>query len=85
MSALRWSRNPSPYTARKLNDVRGQYRIWPDPGSRFRVLHCFCSTAGKAWSYTIGETDTLDSAKALAQTHADFTEENASQNQECHP
>jgi hypothetical protein len=72
MPALRWSRNPSPYTADKPEAVRGQYRIWQDPGNFFRVLHVSrISKTGELSECPIGETDTLDNAKAIAQAHAD--------------
>ena len=68
---LVWSR-AYPVTAGKLNDVRGQYRIWKDPGNHFRVLHVsLCSATGELSDCVIGETDTLDNAKTIAQAHAD--------------
>jgi hypothetical protein len=59
------------HTARKLNAGRGQYRIWKDPGSHFRVLHVIrISKTGELSAHTIGEADTLDQAKTIAQAHA---------------
>jgi hypothetical protein len=72
MPALRWSRNPNPYTAGKPDTPQGQLRIWQDPGNHFRVLHLRRNSKTREPSERfLGDADTLDQAKAIAQAHAD--------------
>jgi hypothetical protein len=78
-TALVWKYDPADrfssdlYTAHKSNAVRGQYRIWPLRDTRrFRVSHrCLSSKTGELSERVIGDADTFDSAKAIAQAHAD--------------
>jgi hypothetical protein len=72
MSALCWKRDPkfawhTAYRPYGPNCDFGEYRIWQDPDSRFRVHEL-------SWRH-IGEAGTFDQAKAIAQTHADKSRE----------
>jgi hypothetical protein len=59
-------------SARKLNAVRGQYLIMRFRDStKYGVWHRTpCSTTGTTPTRFLGDADTLDIAKAIAQTHA---------------
>ena len=73
MPALRWSLDINPCKAGKPDAATGQYRIWKDPGQHFRVMHRSRRSetgAPSEWK-DIGEADTLDRAKAIAQAHAE--------------
>jgi hypothetical protein len=61
------------YVARGSRAVRGQYEIWqPRDRSSFQVWHkSLNSITGELSGCVIGETNTFESAKALAQTYAD--------------
>jgi hypothetical protein len=74
-TALVWKKdvNTGVYTARKLNAVRGQYRIgWVWGRTEHCVWHRTLNrTTGETSERFIGVADTLDRAKAIAQAHAD--------------
>jgi hypothetical protein len=61
------------HTARKLSAVHGQYAIWQlRDSSRFRVWHRRRESAtGELSGRALGDADTLDQAKEIAQAHAD--------------
>ena len=74
MPALIWKidRVDDVYIARKLNDVRGQYGIQKlrDSGC-FQVYHRIRnSVTGEISARIVGDAETLDDAKALAQADA---------------
>jgi hypothetical protein len=74
MPALVWKSYCSDaHTARKLSAVHGQYAIWRIRDSdRFRVQHKLrISKTGGVSERVLGDADTIDQAKAIAQAHAD--------------
>jgi hypothetical protein len=76
-TALVWKKdvNTGVYTARKLNAVRGQYLIGRGrtrDGVHYDVWHRTLNRTTWATSDRfIGAADTLESAKAITQAHAD--------------